>query len=138
MAKGRLCISFNFLIFGRVFLEVSFLASFSFVGASDLSLYVFQSSCVSPYIITPPVSASRKLCHLLKIYIFFRGLSFCLTHACPPLLSRRRGRRGIMEWWNVELNPPQCFGALSITLSISVSRGILPIVRPGGSRQVKY
>ena len=54
MAKGRLCVSFNSLIFGRVFLEVSFLASFSFVGASDLSLSVFQSSCVSPYIITPP------------------------------------------------------------------------------------
>jgi hypothetical protein len=61
MAKGRLCVSFNSLIFGRASLEVSFLASFSFVGASDLSLYVFQSSCVSPYIITPPISASRKL-----------------------------------------------------------------------------
>jgi hypothetical protein len=76
MAKGRLCVSFNPLIFGRVFLEVSFLASFSFVGASDLSLYVFQSSCVSPYIITPPVSTSRELYNVLRIYIFFKACAF--------------------------------------------------------------
>ena len=114
MAKGRLCVCFNSLIFGRVFLEVSFLASFSFVGASDLSLSVFQSSCVSPYIITPPVSASRNLCHLLRIYLFSRPELLpcaCLPATCPPsaalqalaggLLSRRRGRRGIMEWWNI-------------------------------------
>jgi hypothetical protein len=144
MAKGRLCVSFNSLIFGRVFLEVSFLASSSFVGASDLSLYVFQSSCVSPYIITPPVSASRNLCHLLRIYFFSRPeLLPCayLPATCPPsaalhalaggLLSpvrhrlrfrrmpggRRRGRRGIMEWWNI--------GMLSSTRHSALARYLL-------------
>jgi hypothetical protein len=83
MAKERLCIPLNSLVFGRVFLEASFLASFSFVGVSAPFLYVAQFSCVSPYTITPPISASLiPARHLPAIS--------CASGA---------GRRGIMEWW---------------------------------------
>jgi len=97
MAKGRLYIPFISPVFGRVFLGVSFLVSFSFVGASDLSLYVAQFSYVSPYMIRPPNLFFLLESQDLKHYLILRPTAQSTAehmgarHTAESLDSRFRG-----------------------------------------------